>query len=38
MSDLLDQQQGGLIASCQPVDEGPAERPEIVNGHDGRNR
>ncbi len=27
---LLDQLRGGLIASCQPVDGGPMDRPEIV--------
>lgn len=27
---LLDQLRGGLIASCQPVDDGPMDRPDIV--------
>lgn len=27
---VLDQLRGGLIASCQPVDDGPMDRPDIV--------
>lgn len=27
---VLDQMKGGLVASCQPVDHGPMDRPEIV--------
>jgi N-acylglucosamine-6-phosphate 2-epimerase len=27
---LLAQLRGGLIASCQPIDDGPMDRPEIV--------
>lgn len=30
MSALLDRLRGGLIASCQPVDGGPLDRPDIV--------
>ena len=30
MSDILDQLRGGLVASCQPVDEGPMDRPDVV--------
>ncbi|MDO5643608.1 MAG: putative N-acetylmannosamine-6-phosphate 2-epimerase [Paracoccus sp. (in: a-proteobacteria)] len=27
---ILDQMRGGLVASCQPVDGGPMDRPDIV--------
>ncbi|SQE30291.1 Putative N-acetylmannosamine-6-phosphate 2-epimerase [Mannheimia haemolytica] len=27
---ILSQIQNGLIASCQPVDDGPMDKPEIV--------
>src|SRR5690606_7553466 len=27
---LLDRLRGGLVASCQPVDDGPMDRPDIV--------
>jgi N-acetylmannosamine-6-phosphate 2-epimerase/N-acetylmannosamine kinase len=30
MNQILNQLRGGLIASCQPVDDGPMDRPEIV--------
>jgi N-acetylmannosamine-6-phosphate 2-epimerase / N-acetylmannosamine kinase len=30
MSALLEQLRGGLIASCQPVDDGPMDRPDTV--------
>jgi len=30
MNKLLQQLSGGLVASCQPVDDGPMDRPEIV--------
>ena len=30
MSALLDRLRGGLVASCQPVDSGPMDRPDIV--------
>ena len=30
MTDILAQLQGGLIVSCQPVPDGPMDRPEIV--------
>ena len=30
MIDVLDKLRGGLVASCQPVDEGPMDRPDIV--------
>ena len=29
--DVLSQIQYGLIASCQPVDDGPMDKPEIVS-------
>ena len=28
--DVLKHLSGGLVASCQPVDDGPMDRPEIV--------
>ena len=30
MIDVLGKLCGGLVASCQPVDQGPMDRPEIV--------
>ena len=30
MTRILDRLRGGLIASCQPVDDGPMDEPEIV--------
>ena len=27
---VLQRLKGGLVASCQPVDDGPMDRPEIV--------
>lgn len=30
MTDILAQMRGGLVVSCQPVDDGPMDRPEIV--------
>lgn len=27
---ILERMRGGLVASCQPVDDGPMDRPEIV--------
>lgn len=30
MNEILDRLRGGLVASCQPVDNGPMDRPEIV--------
>jgi N-acylglucosamine-6-phosphate 2-epimerase len=30
MSGQLDRIRGGLVVSCQPVDGGPMDRPEIV--------
>jgi N-acylglucosamine-6-phosphate 2-epimerase len=30
MNRVLERLQGGLVASCQPVDDGPMDRPETV--------
>ena len=30
MTDVLERLRGGLVVSCQPVDDGPMNRPEIV--------
>lgn len=30
MTDILEKIRGGLVASCQPVDDGPMDRPDIV--------
>jgi len=30
MDAILDRLRGGLVASCQPVDDGPMDRPDIV--------
>jgi N-acylglucosamine-6-phosphate 2-epimerase len=30
INDVLAQMQGGVVVSCQPVDHGPMDRPEIV--------
>ncbi|MGJ8529846.1 N-acetylmannosamine-6-phosphate 2-epimerase [Maritalea sp.] len=30
MTDVLERLRGGLVASCQPVDDGPMDKPDIV--------